>query len=94
MKNKDIMAGKEEIYDFRYLQITLLSTQNIQNNLHGFRIKGDLSKAIEYEIKRQMSVAFLYTSNKIRKGNIKKVIIVIARQYYRITTIKPIKDTR
>lgn len=41
-----------------------------------------------------MSVAFLYTSNKIRKGNIKKVITVIARQYYRIPTIKPIKDTR
>lgn len=57
-------------------------------------IKGDFSKAIEYEIKRQMSVAFLYTSNKIRKGNIKKVITVIARQYYRIPTIKPIKDTR
>ena len=65
MKNKDILAGKEEIYDFRYLQITVLSTQNIQNNPHVFRIKGDFSKATEYEIKDKRQWHFYIQAIKL-----------------------------
>ena len=75
----------------------ILYTENLKDSIKKLlELINEFSKVAEYKISIQKSVAFLYTKNKLKEREIRKIIpVTIAMKrikYLGINLIKDVKD--